>query len=180
MASNDKSYLEIKVTIIHIFVLLVAVILIGIFLFYLGYRAGKSAVKDQFDLSTSAVRGGRTEQVNVVDDQPSRAKKVASGIDTEMKLHREASEKKVESKPLKKEDYYSIQVGAFADFTNARKESDKFSKMGYPTEILSVVLKEKKLFRVRVGRFSSQEQAKREKEKLEKREKRKFTIIKSS
>ena len=180
MAANDKSYLEIKVTIIHIFVLLVAVILIGIFLFYLGYQAGKSAVKDQFDLTPSAKDGGRTEQVNVVEDRAPRIKKKKSAIDSEMKLHQQASEKQIQSKPLKKETYYAIQVGAFADFANARNESDKFSKMGYPTEILSVVLKEKKLFRVRIGRYVSQKQAINEKEKLEKQEKRKFTIIKSS
>jgi len=178
MAGNDKSYLEIKVTFIHIFTLLVAIILIGIFLFYLGYQAGKAAVRNQFNLGETA-DSGQTEKVEVVTPPPEGRDKTGSTIDTELDLHRREDARQVQSKPLKKEAYYSIQVGAYADFANARRESDKFSKMGYPSEILSVVLQKKKLFRVRVGRFTNREEADKEREKLERTEKRKFRVIKS-
>ena len=37
----EKTYFEIKITFMHIVVFLVAVIAIGIFLFYMGYQAGQ-------------------------------------------------------------------------------------------------------------------------------------------
>ena len=37
----EKTYFEIKITFVHIVVFLIAVIAIGIFLFYMGYQAGQ-------------------------------------------------------------------------------------------------------------------------------------------
>ena len=180
MAGMDKSYLEIKVTFIHILILVVAVILIGVFLFYLGFQAGKSSVKNQFAASSITAETGKTEKIDLKAEPPEKTRKPGqSAIDNEMKLYDKPKEKKVNPLPLQKESYYAIQVGAYADYSNAKKESDKFSGLGYQTEILSFIQKTKKLYRVRVGRFSTLEQAQKEKSKLEKREKRKVNIFKS-
>jgi cell division septation protein DedD len=182
MANSEKSYLEIKVTFIHILVLLIAVILIGIFLFYLGHQAGKSAIKDQFATQEVQKKSGKSEEINIVEEQkPSETPKSRekSAIESEIKMHEKPKQEKVPIKPAQKESYYSIQVGAFADFSNARKESDKFSRLGYQTEILSTIKKNRKLFRVRIGKFKTKLEAQREKAKLEKKWKKTYTLTKS-
>ena len=176
----EKSYLEIKVTFIHIFILLIAVILIGVFLFYLGFQAGKSSVKNQFTASSITTETGETEKIDLQVEPSRKAKKGGeSAIDSEMKLHTKPAEKKLIPKPLEKKSYYTIQVGAYAEYSNAKKESDKFSRLGYQTEISSHIQGEKKLYRVRVGRFTTIEEAQKEKSRLEKKEKRKFNLFKS-
>ena len=179
MADSEKSYLEIKVTFIHILVLLVAVILIGIFLFYLGFQAGKSSIKNQFAVSAIGKDSEKTEKIELQENtvSPSITSK-DSNIESEMKLHARPDAEKIPVKPIQKESYYSIQVGAYANFSNARKESEKFSKRGYQTEILSTILKNQKLFRVRVGKFSTLEEAEKVKLKLEKNDKRNYDIVK--
>ena len=177
----EKSYLEIKVTFIHIVVLLVAVIFIGIFLFYLGYQAGKSSMKSpalKASVTKDQVKSDKIKIINKQEKKPT--------IKEEIKLHqppikKTTSQKKgtVNKKVLKREAYYSIQVGAFSSFTNARNYSEKFRKKGYPSEILTTLKNKKKLFRVRVGNFKDFSEAKKEKTKLEKMEKKKFSIVKS-
>ena len=182
----EKSYLEIKVTFIHIFILLIAVILIGIFLFYLGYQAGKSSLESQSIASKLSNDVKTTEEIKITEEtsKPEKQKKQTM-ITEEMKLHDKTPQQKIlkkekiNGKPIQKKSYYSVQVGAFLNQSNAKKYADKFIKLGYPTEILSTIKENKKLFRVRVGNFPTLEEAKQEKTKLEKMEKSKFTIAKS-
>jgi cell division protein FtsN len=179
MAGSDKSYLEIKVTFIHILVLLVAVILIGIFLFYLGFQAGKSSMRNQFANSSTIKDSNATEKIELQENPvDSAGSGDHSTIDNEMKLHTSPGAEKIPVKPVQKESYDSIQVGAYANFSNARQESEKFSKLGYQTEILSTILNNQKLFRVRVGKFNTLEQAENAKRRLEKADKRNYDIIK--
>lgn len=182
----EKSYLEIKVTFIHIFVLLIAIILIGIFLFYLGYQAGRSSLKSQTIASKLQNDIKTTEEIKITEETSKAEKqKKQTMITEEMKLHDQSAKQqiskkeKINGKPIQKKSYYSIQVGAFLDQSNAKKYADKFIKLGYPTEILSTIKEKKKLFRVRVGNFPTLKEAKKEKTKLEKMEKSKFTIAKS-
>jgi cell division protein FtsN len=179
MVESEKSYLEIKVTFIHILVLLVAVILIGIFLFYLGFQAGKSSIKNQFAVQSATKNSGETETIEFQGETPiGSGKSDSSAIDSEMKLHGRPEPKKIPVKLIQKESYYSIQVGAYADFSNARKESEKFSKLGYQTEILSTIQRNQKLFRVRVGKFNNLAEAEKAKKNLEKQEIQNFDIVK--
>jgi cell division protein FtsN len=187
MSNGDKSYLEIKVTFIHILVLLVAIILIGIFLFSLGYKAGKSSMKDPIKSSKLAENFQNPEEIKIVKEKPVKTNdKKKSGIIEEEKMFNQKSLKKttpkkeqIKGKTIKREPYYSIQVGAFSLFYNAKKYSEKFGKLGFQTEILSTIKNNKKLFRVRVGNFKNIQDAKREKQKLENMEKKKFTIERS-
>lgn len=182
MPDPERSYFEIKVTFIHILILLVAIILIGIFLFYLGHQAGKSAIKNQFASQEFKRESGKSEEIKVVEEKKTKGtlqKKEQSAIDSEIKLHQKPKEEKIRVKSTMKESYYSIQVGAFADFSNARRESDKFSKLGYQTEILSTIQQNRKLFRVRIGKFKTKLEAQKEKTKLEKQWKKTFTLTKS-
>lgn len=170
----ERSYVEIKVSFLHIVILLVGVILIGSFLFYLGFQAGKSSSKNQMLKPGLAKARDKAEEIKVIDEtvkEPS--------ISDEIKRHRRPPKEKIKTKTFKKEAYYSIQVGAFSDYTNAKNYSSKFARMGYPTEILTTVRKNKKFFRVRVGNFSTRDEANREKTKLEKMEKGKFAVKKS-
>jgi len=176
----EKSYVEIKVSFLHIVVLLVGVIIIGSFLFFLGYQAGKSSSKNQMLKFASK---GKAEKIQLVDEKDKipvkKQMRKEPSIGEEIKLHRQPPKDKIKTKTFKKEPYYSIQVGAFSEYVNAKNYSAKFANMGYPTEILTTVKKNKKFFRVRVGNFKTRAEAKREKVKLEKMEKGKFEIIKS-
>ena len=187
MSNREKSYLEIKVTFVHILVLLVAIILIGIFLFSLGYKAGKSSIKEPTESSKLAENFQNPEEIKIVKERPVKTKdKKESGITEEEKRFNQKSLKKklpkkeqIKGKTIKREPYYSIQVGAFSLFYNAKKYSERFAKLGYQTEILSTIKSSKKLFRVRVGNFKNLNDAKTEKQKLENMEKKKFQIVKS-
>lgn len=199
MSNQEKSYLEIKVTLLHIVVLLAGVIVIGIFLFYLGYQAGKSSMQNQASSSHIAENRDKSKEIKIIDNgeqivtEPVQKQEDAPSIDNEMNLPQQpVEEKNNENKEGKKEDrqvikpkavardaYYSIQVGAFSDFTNAKNYSEKFRKMGYPTEILSTTGKNGTLYRVRVGNFPSRNAAQQDKNVLEKLENKKFEIVKS-
>jgi len=141
MSNREKSYLEIKVTFIHILVLLVAIILIGIFLFSLGYKAGKSSIKGPYTSSKFTKDFQKPEEIKIVKEKPVKTKyKKESGITEEEKRFNQKSLKKklprkeqIKMKTVKKELYYSIQVGAFSLFYNAKKYSEKFGKLGYQT-----------------------------------------------
>lgn len=183
---SDKSYLEIKVTFIHVVILLVAVIGIGFFLFYLGYQAGKSAGGDR--LSTEALRqgAGTVEEIKITDDaQSQKPSEQDPSINREIELHqkpdsrqgrsgqnRDKPGEKIKAKPLTRESYYVVQVGAFENHAEARSYSDKFIKWRYPAEIQRVTVNDKIMFRVLVGRYSSRNTAKAAVPALEKLAKR--------
>jgi cell division septation protein DedD len=181
----EKSYIEIKVTFIHIVVLLVGVIVIGIFLFYLGYQAGKSSTRNQILQAQLPDSASKTDEIQLVDQEdkiPEKSKEPS--ISDEIKLHQlpsssDEKEERIKPKPLKKERYFSVQVGAFADYTNAKNYAAKFANMGYPTEISTIVRNNRNLHRVRVGNFKTRTTAKQEQLKLEKMESKKFAIVRS-
>lgn len=186
----EKSYIEIKVTFIHIVVLLVGVIVIGIFLFYLGYQAGKSTARNQILQAKLPDGAGKTDEIQLVDQDGKIPKKGAKSkepsIKDEIKLHQlpsssKGDEKKepIKSKPLRKERFFSVQVGAFAEHVNAKNYAAKFAEMGYPTEINTIVRNNRNLHRVRVGNFKTRAIAKQEQQKLEKMENKKFAVVKS-
>ena len=192
MNSLEKSYLEIKVTLMHIVILLVGVIIIGVFLFYLGYQAGKSSFKNQDVRTQMTEQGDRMKEINILDDsQKSKGLTVKKdegtpSINEEMKLHQQPVRERpgktgqtIKGRTVKKEPYYSVQVGAFSSFTNAKNYAAKFGRLGYPTEILSTTNKDRTLYRVRVGNFKTKDTAEKEKKKLERMEKKKFAVRKS-
>jgi cell division protein FtsN len=189
----ERSYLEVKVSFLHIIILLGGIILIGSFLFYLGYQAGKSSTKGQSQQAELLDTETPAEEIQLSDTGPNTTKtgktntRKEPSIRDELKLHQlpvktDGTNKKepVQSKPIKKEPYFSVQVGAFSEYTNAKNYSAKFANMGYPTEILTTVKQNQKLFRVRVGNFKTRGAAQREKKKLEKMENKKFAVVKTN
>jgi cell division protein FtsN len=209
----ERSYLEVKVSLVHIVVLLAGVILIGTFLFYLGYQAGKSSAKTQSLQAEKQKNEGKGEALQLGDASDTPATTAAPttqpSINDELKLHQlptndttpptrntteptpppankepvtppTTTKEAIPSKPIEKEAYFSVQVGAFSDYSNAKKYSTKFAAMGYPTEILSTAKKDKTIYRVRVGNFTTRQEAQTELAKLEKMENRKFAIINPS
>jgi cell division septation protein DedD len=191
---SEKSYLEIKVTFVHIIVLLVAVIGIGIFLFYLGFQAGKSSLSDR--ISSDELRKGvtNTQEIKIADDlsqTPSKGQEKENSIDKEIRLHQQpvhqdkapqttkrttpkkqttasVTPKKITARPARRDPYYVVQVGAFENHQEAKSYSDKFSKMRYPTEIQKTIVRNVIMFRVLVGNYSSKELANREVKTLQK------------
>jgi hypothetical protein len=170
---SDRSYLEIKVTFIHVVILLAAVIGIGFFLFYLGYQAGKSAVGDRLSDEDLRKGVGTAEEIKITDDALSQKSK-AQGIDQEIRLHQQPVNRsqtkketgepgeKIKAKPVTRQPYYVVQVGAFENHAEARSYSDKFIKLRYPAEIQRVTVKGKIMFRVLVGHFSIRDAAKQQ------------------
>lgn len=186
----EKPYFEIKVTFVHIVVLLIAVVLIGILLFYMGYQAGHRTERGSTAEKTAQIPAGaaaKEEELKIVDEKPLPFPKTNAetnqSISDEMKVHQQKTQDEKEIAPKSTagiQPFYVIQVGAFFSFGNAKVYSEKFRKKGYQTEIITPDPKSpNKLFRVRVGHFSSLEDAKKEKEKLEKTEKKKFSLANS-
>lgn len=195
----EKTYVELKVTFIHIVVMVVGIIIIGAFLFYLGYQAGQSSRNKDTDITNIPEK---TEEIQLSENTKEKDKptpdtttpKTDASISDEIRLHQlptdpetqpapttesPTTEDTIKPKPAERSPYYSIQVGAFSDQANARKYSEKFAQLGYPTEILSNAQKNKTLFRVRVGAFTNREEAERELKKLEKMENKRFKLVKS-
>jgi cell division protein FtsN len=184
----EKSYVEVKVSFIHIVVLLAGVIVIGIFLFYLGFQAGKSSARNQILQAQLPGNSSKTDEIQLVDRANKKTGKTTgkqeASISDEIKLHQlpiAEDEKKgtIKAKPIEREPYYTVQVGAFSDYSNAKNYAAKFGQMGYPTEIITTVKNQRKLYRVRVGNFSTRAEAKEEQQKLEKMENKKFAISRS-
>jgi len=185
----EKTYFDIRVTFVHVVIFLIAAIAIGIFLFYMGYQAGHrlgdQPVGNVNDIIKSEPATANSEKITLVDEKPVKTViDKANGkqsIPEEMKLHERQLPEKLPpttNKNVSADQNYSIQVGAFAEFTNAQKYSEKFAKLGYQSEIIVETINKKKLHTVRVGSFASLVEAQKEKDRLESLEKKKFKIKK--
>ncbi len=135
MNHTEKSYLEIKVTFQHILILLAGVILIGSFLFYLGYQAGKSSDKKLFQQGQLAKGEGNSQAIEITSESdPDKIEEDQEpSISEEIKLHRQPGKKEgfKTPKPLKRESYFTIQVAAFENHSLAKNYSAKFSQAGF-------------------------------------------------
>jgi cell division protein FtsN len=98
MDDMEKSYLEIKVTFHHILILLVGVILIGAFLFYLGYQAGKTSLKSQEQKTLLAKEEGKPKEIQSLSlskKEPDKIEETGAGapsIEEELKLHQQPTD----------------------------------------------------------------------------------------
>ena len=173
MRDKRRTVLEIKITFLHVVVFLSAVILIGIFLFYLGYQAGKTAAM--------APEGARvtTSSEHIPLEGNDKPAGKPGAIQAEMDLHGESSNppaarsespppKKVKPRPVERDAYYAVQVAAFENHAEAKSYSDLFSRHNYPTEIQRVAVRNKTMYRVLVGRYETREAAKTAKGGMEK------------
>lgn len=185
----EKTYFDIRITFVHVVVFLIAVIAIGIFLFYMGYQAGHRLGDQPAAIVNENNQGDQAtvnpEKLSLVDEKPVKTvidqATPKQSIPEEMKLHEKQLSEKLPpatNKNVFADQNYSIQVGAFADFANAQKYSEKFAKLGYQTEIIVETVNRKKLHTVRVGSFVSLGEAQKEKDRLENLEKKKFKIKK--
>jgi cell division septation protein DedD len=183
----ENSYLEVKVSFIHIVVMLVGVIVVGVFLFYLGYQAGKSSAQNEIRKSEDIKGTEKSEEIRLADGKDKKEKMAQArkpedpSISEEIKLHQLPAQdnEQIQAKPVQRESYWTVQVGAFSDYANAKNYAAKFQEMGYPAEINTIVKDNAKLHRVRVGNFKSRSEAREAKQKLEQMEKKKFNIVKA-
>jgi cell division protein FtsN len=182
MKDMEKSYLEIKVTFQHILILLAGVILIGSFLFYLGYQAGQSSDK-KLAQQTQQAKGENSNAIEITSEKdPDKIEETQEpSINEEIKLHQQPGKKGgvKTGKLIKREPYYTIQVAAFENHTLAKKYSEKFSRAGYPTAISQALVRGKIWYRVRIGYYKTRSDAIKEKNILEKAENKKFDVIKT-
>ncbi len=191
--ADNKSYLEVKVTFTHVIILLIAVIIIGIFLFYIGFNAGKNEnmrSKPFRDISSMSVKSDeirlddngddKTEDINI--GEPDIKKELGLFDKTDKKIKPENNIKKMKTikvpKSKSRDNYYSIQVGSFKSHLLAKNYAKKFALMGYQTDISQFQSGEILWFRVKVGNFETRGSANKEKAKLEKMEKKKFQTVK--
>ena len=185
----EKTYFDIRVTFVHVVIFLIAAIAIGIFLFYMGYQAGHrlgdQPAAGSAEAGLTETAAADQEKVNMVDEKPILSvNDKASGkqsIPDEMKLHEKLPAGETLPAGGKKmfvDQNYAIQVGAFSDFANAQKYSERFARLGYQTEIIVETINKKKLHTVRVGSFETLDEAQKEKDRLESLEKKQFKIKK--
>lgn len=185
----EKTYFDIRITFIHVVIFLIAVIAIGIFLFYMGYQAGHrlgdqpAGIVNEVNQTEPATTN--QEKIKTIDEKPIQPvidqTNTKQSIPEEMKLHEKQMPGELPpttKKNVFSDQNYAIQVGAFADFANAQKYSEKFAKLGYQTEIIVESINKKQLHTVRVGSFISLAEAQKEKDRLESLEKKKFEIKK--
>lgn len=182
----EKPYFEIRITFLHIAVFLCSILLIAVLLFVLGYRAGKASMSAP-DWSQAALeKEARIDPGRPDSAPPAASEPVEHHLQEELSLHGFQESKEPERKARPEPEttkapaggtVFQVQVGAFANYANARQYAERFRKMGYSAEINSSVSGGRDLFRVRVGRFANRAEAEREKEKLEKAEKQKFSIV---
>ncbi|MCP4149178.1 MAG: SPOR domain-containing protein [bacterium] len=126
--SEKSSYLEINVTFHHVVTLLVGVLLIGSFLFYLGYQAGKSSAKRSGKNSQQVQTEGDSKEIRLVNKQTADPDKIeevgenepAVNINEEIKLHRQPLKKS----PPKKKKKDSVKIPAVAKKKD-KKQDDK-------------------------------------------------------
>lgn len=173
MRDKHRTVLEIKITFLHVVVFLSAVILIGIFLFYLGYQAGKTAAMAPAGAKVTSSSEHIPLEEEQVFEKPSAIKK-------EMDLHGQAEPaaaetrsestqtRKVKPRQVERDSYYAVQVGAFENHAEAKSYSDLFISNNFPTEIQRVVVHEKTMYRVLVGRFDAKQAAQDAKDRMEK------------
>ena len=191
--ADNKSYLEVKVTFTHVIILLIAVIMIGIFLFYIGFNAGKNEnmrSRPFRDISSMSIKSDeirlddngadQTEDINI--GEPDIKKELGLFDKTDKKIKPENNIKKMRTikvpKSKSRDNYYSIQVGSFKSHLLAKNYAKKFALMGYQTDISQFQSGEILWFRVKVGNFETRGSANKEKSKLEKMEKKKFQTVK--
>ncbi|MDY0296118.1 MAG: SPOR domain-containing protein [Acidobacteriota bacterium] len=173
MRDKNRTVLEIKITFLHVVVFLSAVILIGIFLFYLGYQAGKTAAAAPPGARVTTAGEHIPLEQEIVSEKPSAIK---DEIDIHGRGDAAVTEpvpdsqpaRKVKPRPVERDSYYAVQVGAFENHAEAKSYSDLFINNNFPTEIQRVVVNEKTMYRVLVGRFDSKEEAQSAKSRMEK------------
>lgn len=185
----EKTYFEIKITFVHIVIFLIAVLGMGIFLFYMGYQAGQRRGDPRTTMANEQNQvdaAGIPEELRIVDEKPIKTAvgntSAKQTIPEEMKLHQAQMKKEqppASQKNIFTDQNYTIQVGAFADFANAQKCSSRFSSRGYQTAIIVETINQKKLHTVQVGSFVTMAEAQKEKAKLENLEKATFAIKKA-
>lgn len=108
MRQDDRPYLEIRITLIHIVIMIVAVVLLGFLLTYLGYKAGKASIRDTQSAADVTEFAPQSQALNLPADaqpqqevsEPSAAsdtpmeppaqegKPVTSAIEEELRLHK--------------------------------------------------------------------------------------------
>ncbi len=190
MYQKEKSYLELKVTFVHILILLISLIFIGGFLFYLGYSAGKNSVgsinlakntqTDRYE-SDEVLDFSSEKKDNSVKKSTSKSDEISSELEQYNEKKKEKANTKIEKvKTINRKSYFSIQVGSFNSHKLAKNYASRFTSLGYQTDISQVFIGNKIWFRVRVGVFHSLSKAKHEKNKLEIKEKAKFSVVKSN
>ncbi len=185
---SDKSYLKLKITFMHVVILLIAVIMIGIFLFYIGFNAGKNeniSNKSFYEMMKSS---GKSDEIILDTAKDLNSKDIKNDKpDINKELDYYNTKKKEDNRTLqpvkivktkKKDKYYSIQVGSFKSHLLAKNYARKFSLMGYQTEISQFQSDTALWFRVKIGNFTTFKEAEKERIILEKKEKKKFQTVK--
>lgn len=184
----ERTYFDLRITFIHILIFFLALGILGIMVFYMGYRVGSRSnppVISNNSSETISSNRPNEEWAPVKEKKAELPRKIPDStrvsVPSERDVHQE-SEKKATAPPSQTKEalkiIYTIRVGSFANPENAAHYAEKFQQKGYPVAVISPKPGDKgNLYQVRVGVFTDKEKAKIEKEKLEKLEKKKFLLI---
>lgn len=161
MDDTEKSYLEIKVTFHHILILLVGVILIGSFLFYLGYQAGKTSTKnlEQKFAPTKEVKSREISEIEALSKkEPDKTEGTVTGSDTGNGTPSIDEELKSHQQPTN-------DISAGTDETSSSKTMDTKADQQKPEEKIEAIktakpAKKVQSFSIQVGAFNSHALAK--------------------
>ncbi len=184
----EKSYFELRVTIFHIIIFLLALILLGVFLFFMGYRAAVNRIPLQTAKAESKEKTAemqvKTEPAEeIIEEKPVVQEKTSaaaeSSIQQELQMHQiQETVKKRETTSPASAELFVIQVGAFSDYQKAKAVAEDYRRQNYAVDIVAEIVRGKRLHLVRVGNFSTLREAETEKTKLENRSGQKFLVKK--
>lgn len=162
MTNSDKSYLEIKVTFQHILILLAGIIIIGSFLFYLGYQAGQSSdAKNAEKANMLAAEKENRPALPLEEDKedkkaqpdatdPDKIDSNASSINEEINLHRQPQEQDPPNVPEGATDPENHQPEKKSE-PPAAKPIEKTTPPATPTRDV----RKETMFAIQVGAFHS-------------------------
>jgi len=167
---RNKDYRELQVSSSQLVLLFLGIIILGIVIFLLGISVGKKQA--QIVKSSQIAPHNITE--NVKQEKPAPVKEPEDSISKELASHEKAKkelEKPAPPQPLKKQNLYYVQVGAFKIKESALSLAQRLKDNGYSSIVLDPFPNDKKdIYRIRIGGFETKEQAEVIKAKLAKSE----------
>lgn len=170
---RNKDYRELQVSSSQLVLLFLGIIILGIVIFLLGVSVGKKHA--QIVKSSQIATHNITE--NVKQEKPVPVKESEDSISKELASH-EKDKKELEKPapppsppPIKKQNLYYVQVGAFRIKESALSLAQRLKDNGYSSIVLDPFPNDKRdIYRIRIGGFETKEQAEAIKAKLAKSE----------
>ncbi len=167
---RNEGYRELQVSSSQLVLLFLGIIILGIVIFLLGVSVGKKHAQ----IVKSSQIAARNITENVKQEKPIPVKEPEDSISKELASHEKAKKelkKPAPSPPIKKQNLYYVQIGAFHIKESALSLAQRLKDNGYSSIVLDPFPNDKRdIYRIRIGGFETKEQAEAIKAKLAKSE----------